>query len=166
MSILRAHVCVGLVCLRDAHLSFMRLYARQEKERLRKEYIEELKKRHEEEKARSEQLYVREQAGRRDDQVARLRTEGMLQRLQEELKRLRDFEVARRERDEQFKARFESEKAQLHEMVSYAEPLQGLVQQNIQRFETFGQDYFGHPAIAPPAADVSGDGAEENFFVA
>ena len=41
----------------------------QEKERLRKEYIEELKKRHEEDKARSEQLYVREQAGRRDDQV-------------------------------------------------------------------------------------------------
>ena len=71
-----------------------------EKERLRKEYIDELKKRHEEEKTRMEQLYTREQAGRRDDQthahgqVARLRTEGMLGRLQEELKRLRDFEVS------------------------------------------------------------------------
>lgn len=40
-----------------------------EKERLRKEYIDELKKRHEEEKTRLEQLYTREQAGRRDDQV-------------------------------------------------------------------------------------------------
>ena len=37
--------------------------------RLRKEYIDELKKRHEEEKTRLEQLYTREQAGRRDDQV-------------------------------------------------------------------------------------------------
>ena len=40
-----------------------------EKERLRKEYIDELKKRHEEEKTRMEQLYTRKQAGRRDDQV-------------------------------------------------------------------------------------------------
>ena len=41
-----------------------------------------------------------------------------------------------------------------------------MVQENIQRFDNFGQDYFGHPAIAPTAADVSGEGAEDNFFVA
>ena len=35
----------------------------------RKEYIEELKKRHDEEKARLESLFLKEQAGRREDQV-------------------------------------------------------------------------------------------------
>jgi valyl-tRNA synthetase len=43
--------------------------AQKEKERLRKEYIEELKKRHEEEKNRLESLFLKEQAGRREDQV-------------------------------------------------------------------------------------------------
>jgi len=45
------------------------LHRQKEKERLRKEYIEELKKRHEEEKNRLEALHLKEQAGRRDDQV-------------------------------------------------------------------------------------------------
>jgi tRNA uridine 5-carbamoylmethylation protein Kti12 len=45
------------------------LSRQKEKERLRKEYIEELKKRHEEEKNRLESLFLKEQAGRREDQV-------------------------------------------------------------------------------------------------
>ena len=47
------------------------LSRQKEKERLRKEYIEELKKRHEEEKNRLESLFLKEQAGRREDQVDR-----------------------------------------------------------------------------------------------
>ena len=53
---------------READLS-EELHRQKEKERLRKEYIEELKKRHEEEKNRLEALHLKEQAGRRDDQV-------------------------------------------------------------------------------------------------
>jgi hypothetical protein len=53
---------------READLS-EELHRQKEKERLRKEYIEELKKRHEEEKNRLESLHLKEQAGRRDDQV-------------------------------------------------------------------------------------------------
>jgi hypothetical protein len=50
---------------------FQELSRQKEKERLRKEYIEELKKRHEEEKNRLESLFLKEQAGRREDQVDR-----------------------------------------------------------------------------------------------
>lgn len=53
---------------READLS-EELHRQKEKERLRKEYIEELKKRHEEEKNRLEAMHLKEQAGRRDDQV-------------------------------------------------------------------------------------------------
>jgi len=53
---------------REAELA-EELHRQKEKERLRKEYIEELKKRHEEEKNRLEALHLKEQAGRRDDQV-------------------------------------------------------------------------------------------------
>ncbi len=68
------------------------LNRQKEKERLRKEYIDELKKRHEEEKNRLEQLHLKEQAGRREDQVARLTAEGMLHKVQQELQRIREFE--------------------------------------------------------------------------
>lgn len=68
------------------------LSRQKEKERLRKEYIEELKKRHEDEKNRLDSLFLKEQAGRREDQVARLSGESSLSKIQQELMRLRGLE--------------------------------------------------------------------------
>lgn len=126
------------------------LNRQKEKERLRKEYIEELKKRHEEDKNRLEQLHLKEQAGRRDDQVARLTAEGLLTKLQNELARIREFEGGRREREREYVARVEEETARLRHASAMGEQLRDLsrdVEHNVLRhFSTF----YSGPTYEPP----------------
>eukprot|EP00287_Rhodomonas_sp_CCMP768_P012757 CAMPEP_0196724054 /NCGR_PEP_ID=MMETSP1091-20130531/6069_1 /TAXON_ID=302021 /ORGANISM="Rhodomonas sp., Strain CCMP768" /LENGTH=350 /DNA_ID=CAMNT_0042066139 /DNA_START=52 /DNA_END=1104 /DNA_ORIENTATION=+ len=141
------------------------LNRQKEKERLRKEYIEELKKRHEDEKNRLEQLYLKEQAGRRDDQVARLSAEGMLSKVQAELVRLRDFEQMRREREEQYRERFEKEQERVAEAVRTEETLRNLVKDVDQRMNRWYHEYFGSQPYAPPAEEPAPE-AEDQFFLA
>lgn len=133
------------------------LNRQKEKERLRKEYIEELKKRHEEEKTRLEQLHLKEQAGRREDQVARLTAEGMLHKVQHELGRIRDFEQVRREREGEYRARMEEEQARMKEACRLGEQLRGLLRDVEGRGSRHMTDFFQAPPYEPPNDDEEDD---------
>ena len=140
------------------------LNRQKEKERLRKEYIEELKKRHEDEKTRLEQLYLKEQAGRRDDQVARLQAEGMLSKVQAELVRLRDFDQMRREREDQYRQRFEQEQERMAEAVRLEEALRNLLKDTDTRMGRWYSEYFGTQPYQAPVEEE--ENTEEQFFLA
>mmetsp|Transcript_43732 Transcript_43732/g.64188 ORF Transcript_43732/g.64188 Transcript_43732/m.64188 type:complete len:358 (-) Transcript_43732:587-1660(-) len=140
------------------------LNRQKEKERLRKEYIEELKKRHEDEKTRLEQLYLKEQAGRRDDQVARLSAEGMLSKVQSELVRLRDFDQMRREREDQYRQRFEQEQERMSEAVRLEEALRNLLKDTDQRMGRWYGEYYGTQPYQAPVEEEENN--EDQFFLA
>jgi len=141
------------------------LARQKEKERLRKEYIEELKKRHEEEKNRLEQLYLKEQAGRRDDQVARLSAEGMLAKVQAELVRLRDFEQMRRDREQTYQNRFEQEQEALEEAIRLEEQLRAMMKDIDTRLGRSYNEYFSAPPYVPPPDDQPAP-SDDQFFLA
>jgi molybdopterin converting factor small subunit len=129
------------------------LNRQKEKERLRKEYIEELKKRHEEDKQRLEQLHLREQAGRREDQVARLTAEGLLSKLQHELARIRDFEAQRSEREREYVARVNSEAARLREGCGGVEQLRELSRDVEQKMLRHFSGFYSAAPYEPPRED-------------
>mmetsp|Transcript_4317 Transcript_4317/g.10779 ORF Transcript_4317/g.10779 Transcript_4317/m.10779 type:complete len:358 (-) Transcript_4317:288-1361(-) len=147
---------------READLS-EELSRQKEKERLRKEYIEELKKRHEDEKTRLENLFLKEQAGRREDQVARLSGESQLAKIQQELIRLRNLEHGRREKEEEYKDRMESELARLSEAIR----LQDTVRAHVKEVEVKMSRYTGDYLQYTNELSAPSDGMDEdNLFLA
>ncbi|EKX53861.1 hypothetical protein GUITHDRAFT_100827 [Guillardia theta CCMP2712] len=135
-----------------------------EKERLRKEYIEELKKRHEEEKNRLEQLFLKEQAGRREDQVLRLSAESNLSKIQTELSRLREYELARKELEEECKAKIDDENSRMKEIFQVSDQMRMTLRDIELKMSRAYADYFN---IAPYESAVENEAEEaEDLFLA
>uniref|UniRef100_A0A6T8JUY2 PDZ domain-containing protein n=2 Tax=Hemiselmis andersenii TaxID=464988 RepID=A0A6T8JUY2_HEMAN len=139
------------------------LNRQKEKERLRKEYIEELKKRHEEEKVRLEGLFLKEQAGRREDQVARLGGESQLGRIQAELSRLRTLEQGRREREEEYKDRMQQELARLQDAVRTQDVVRSAVKEVEVKMARYTGEYLQYTQQLVPPEEALDD---DNLFLA
>eukprot|EP00295_Goniomonas_pacifica_P020177 CAMPEP_0175847942 /NCGR_PEP_ID=MMETSP0107_2-20121207/23637_1 /TAXON_ID=195067 ORGANISM="Goniomonas pacifica, Strain CCMP1869" /NCGR_SAMPLE_ID=MMETSP0107_2 /ASSEMBLY_ACC=CAM_ASM_000203 /LENGTH=367 /DNA_ID=CAMNT_0017162821 /DNA_START=7 /DNA_END=1110 /DNA_ORIENTATION=- len=153
------------------------LNRQREKDMLRKEYIEELKKRHDDEKARLAALVGKEQRARREDQIERMNAESQLQKSQTDLVRLRETDKLRRSRDEEAHMRFDQERQRLAEVVMNQETVRQQIREVEARLAQFYQEHFGgsQPMVAPsPAKSVPAPAApapapenpNDEFFLA
>ena len=139
------------------------LQRQKEKERLRKEYIEELKKRHEEEKNRLETIHLKEQAGRRDDQVLRLTAETALSRVQAELNKLLAHKESRKEREEEYQARMDEENRRMKELVQVTDQLRLQLRDMESRVGQSSTLLDAAPYQPPEPRDI---GAADDLFLA
>jgi len=134
-----------------------------EKDSLRKEYIEEMRRRHEQNKARLSSLVGKEQANRREDQVARVTAENHLQKARADHEKVREYERRRSQMDKEDAAAFEQDKARLSELLAQQEAVRQGMRDLDSRFTRFQRDYAAHrkadmpPKVAPiPAIPQSG----------
>eukprot|EP00960_Hanusia_phi_P047759 758573-Hanusia_phi.AAC.8 len=125
---------------------------------------DELKKRHEEEKNRLEQLFLKEQAGRREDQVLRLSAESNLSKVQAELSRLREYELARKELEEECKTKIEDENTRMKEIFQVSDQMRMTLRDIELKMSRAYGDYFN---IAPYESAVENEAEDaEDLFLA
>lgn len=133
----------------------------------------------EEERTRLERELMREKEGRREDQIQRGNAEALVLRLQDELKRAREVERARRDREERVRTHIAEEFARLNDARVLEEKIMGQTQELHLMLGKWESDYFGGLAppatysrdtqqvveriAAPPAQAASGD---EQYFLA
>lgn len=114
-----------------------------EKDRLRKEYIEELQKRHEERKNQLEQQLQIIRRQRAEEQVARMELQAQLMRAQAELKAALSLEKAKAEHDATWKARQEEEERSLFkELLENSDSLAGYVHEMQSRMGVIHSSFF------------------------
>jgi len=139
--------------------------------------LSDLRRAFEEERTRLERELMREKEGRREDQVARSNAEALVSRLQEELKRGREIERARREREERVKQHISEEFARLNDARVLEEKIMGQTQELHLMLGKWESDFFGGLAPAPteqrpmiqaePAPrPVARNASEEQYFLA
>eukprot|EP00288_Rhodomonas_lens_P008933 CAMPEP_0177741890 /NCGR_PEP_ID=MMETSP0484_2-20121128/28352_1 /TAXON_ID=354590 /ORGANISM="Rhodomonas lens, Strain RHODO" /LENGTH=381 /DNA_ID=CAMNT_0019256153 /DNA_START=145 /DNA_END=1288 /DNA_ORIENTATION=- len=88
-----------------------------EKDRLRKEYVDELRKRHEDEASRLEAQLSKEQRARREEQAARLEVERELAKARTELRKEMEYQRIIAEQDKVYRDRSDKLKHKMKEMV-------------------------------------------------
>ncbi|EKX37354.1 hypothetical protein GUITHDRAFT_165492 [Guillardia theta CCMP2712] len=98
-----------------------------EKDRLRKEYVEELRKRHEEETSRLEAQLAKEQRARREEQAARIEVERELEKSRKELKKELDIQRSTVDQDKSYREQVESSKKKLRDVVETMESLYAMM---------------------------------------
>jgi len=163
-----------LAPVQQREAEFTEELARQtEKDRLRKEYIEELQKRHEERKAQLEQQLQIIRRQRAEEQVARMELQAQLMRAQAELKAALSLERAKADHDATFKARQEEEERGLFkELLENSDSLAGYVHEMQSRMAALNTGFFDgmpqgeqlHDSTAKP--DQQANGYPDQYFLA
>lgn len=107
------------------------------------EYVAELRRTFDEDRANLERNLAAAREARKDDQVARAQSEAMAARLQDELKRMKEIDRSRREREDNARLQLSDQFTKLSEARALEEKLRGQTQELqllLQKWET---EYFG-----------------------
>lgn len=121
-----------------------------DKDRLRKEYIEELQKRHEERKYQLEAQLQIIRKQRAEEQVARMELQAQLVKAQAELKACQELEARKAMHDATFKQRqLEEERELFKELLDNCESLSGYVHEMRSRMDNFRREFFDGMPQAP-----------------
>mmetsp|Transcript_4140 Transcript_4140/g.9819 ORF Transcript_4140/g.9819 Transcript_4140/m.9819 type:complete len:385 (-) Transcript_4140:223-1377(-) len=145
-----------------------------EKDRLRKEYVEELRKRHEEESGRLEAQLAKEQRSRREEQSARQEVERELAKGRAELKRESEHLRIISEQDRMHRDRTEMARRKFKELIDAMETVFGMGKEVEESAVTLQNDFLGARVSLPReplgdsiAANNNADGRkDQNFFIA
>jgi len=150
-----------LAPVQQREAEFTEELARQtEKDRLRKEYIEELQKRHEERKMQLEQQLQIIRRQRAEEQVARMELQAQLMRAQAELKAAMALEKAKAEHDSTWKARqLEEERALFKELLENSDSLAGYVHEMNSRMANISTSFFDQMPQAEQFGESVGNGS-------
>jgi len=119
-----------------------------EKDRLRKEYVEELRKRHEEEGGRLETVLAKEQRARREEQAARMEVERELTKVRSELKREMEHQRLMVEQDGVYRERAEAQKHKLTEVQQALDAVNGMMRDLEQTTSDMHNDFVRDRAAA------------------
>ena len=124
-----------------------------EKDRLRKEYVEELRKRHEEEASRLESQLAKEQRSRREEQSARVDVERELERHKKELKKEMDYARVCSDQDRAHRERFEMCKNKVKDLADAVDTLHGMASDLEESAAHLKADFVGsRSALNHPSA--------------
>mmetsp|Transcript_68062 Transcript_68062/g.168163 ORF Transcript_68062/g.168163 Transcript_68062/m.168163 type:complete len:385 (+) Transcript_68062:174-1328(+) len=141
-----------------------------EKDRLRKEYVDELRKRHEEEAGRLEVQLSKEQRARREEQSVRMEVERELTKARTELKRESEHMRIISDQDRMHRDRTEMARRKFKELVEAMETVYSMGKEVEESAIALQNDFLG--ARVGVARDIGADLGEregapdKNFFIA
>eukprot|EP00295_Goniomonas_pacifica_P027861 CAMPEP_0175933538 /NCGR_PEP_ID=MMETSP0108-20121206/19984_1 /TAXON_ID=195067 ORGANISM="Goniomonas pacifica, Strain CCMP1869" /NCGR_SAMPLE_ID=MMETSP0108 /ASSEMBLY_ACC=CAM_ASM_000204 /LENGTH=347 /DNA_ID=CAMNT_0017257265 /DNA_START=9 /DNA_END=1052 /DNA_ORIENTATION=- len=138
----------------------------EEKERLRLDYIEELKRRMDDEKARIEAHVRRIEQENNNERMRREDAEQREAKLVDELKKRLEEDRIRRERDADLKRRFDVERKGIKEAHRINESIAHLLRETEPRLTALERDMFGGQPAGPPLSHAPPAGAPSNLYAA
>mmetsp|Transcript_2099 Transcript_2099/g.4787 ORF Transcript_2099/g.4787 Transcript_2099/m.4787 type:complete len:390 (+) Transcript_2099:195-1364(+) len=144
-----------------------------EKDRLRKEYVDELRKRHEDEASRLEAQLSKEQRARREEQAARLEVERELAKARTELRKEMEYQRIIAEQDKVYRDRSDKLKHKMKEMVETMDAANALTRDVEEATANMQDDLASARTAAGSAAaeqahhrQPAAEHADNNFFIA